>query len=107
MAPRAVRLPAQRTNRFAGVRVSLAHSKAAACRVVPPPYRVACGARRIGRTVLTRTRSSASSRRVAIRPAPVAESSSSCGIMAQQWASQPPREVPEDFLDRGLVSRYL
>jgi hypothetical protein len=47
------------------------------------PYPIAGGARRMDLTVLTRTRSSASSRRVAIRPAPVAESSSSHGIMVR------------------------
>src|SRR3954447_22630878 len=35
--PQAVEHARHTTNRFAGVRVSPAHSKAAACRVVPPP----------------------------------------------------------------------
>ena len=69
------------------------------------PCPVACGARRMDLTVLTRTRSSASSRRVAIRPAPVAESSTSCGIMAQPWASSSPREGPEDSPGRGPLGR--
>ena len=47
------------------------------------PYLVAGGAGGMDLTVLTRTRSSTSSRRVAIRPAPVAESSSSRGIMVR------------------------
>ena len=58
-------------------------------------------------TELIRTRSSASSRRVATRPVLAAESSSSRGIMVQPWASSSPREVTEDSLDRGPISRSL
>lgn len=100
-----LRLFIQRTNRLAGIRVSPAYSRAAACCILPP--------------ILSRTeledasyttypdRSSASSRRVAIRPAPVAESSSSHGIMALPCASQLPRAVPEESLDQRPISRCL
>jgi hypothetical protein len=77
--PLAIEHARHTTNRFAGVRGSPARSKVAVCRPCPG----ARGARRMELTVLTRTRSSASSRRVAIRPAPVAESSSSHGIMVR------------------------
>ena len=93
----------QRTNRFAGV----ADHRLARKSRCAAPYPVACGARTMDLTVLTRTRSSTSSRRVAIRPAPVAESSSSCGIMGRPRASPPPREVPGDSLDQGPISRCL
>jgi hypothetical protein len=77
--PQAVEHARHTTNRFAGV----ADHRLARKSRCAAPYPVACGARRMDLTVLTRTRSSASSRRVAIRPAPVAESSPSRGIMVR------------------------